>query len=132
MPKLLTPTPEDAAILQEFSVRYMNILRSNSELCVEMLKECPPIRVVRPKGAMYVMFGIDFAQLDGTMQDDAEFSQKLLQEENLIILPGQCFGMHNFVRLVTCPPSDVLIVALNRIKDFCARHSKLPAPPADV
>ena len=39
-----------------------------------------------------------------------------------MLLPGQCFGMRNFVRVVTCPPEKVLRAALERLIGFCERH----------
>jgi tyrosine aminotransferase len=96
---------------------------------------------------MYAMVKIDIAALKD-IDDDCIFSQKLLQEENLLCLPGivltislyisisliylsylstylsigQCFGMPNFIRLVTCAPADKITDAFERISIFCQNH----------
>jgi tyrosine aminotransferase len=72
---------------------------------------------------MYVMIKIEIDRLDGIV-DDADFARKLLEEENLFILPGQCFNMANFVRLVICPPAHVVQEAFARFRSFCDRHRK--------
>jgi tyrosine aminotransferase len=81
-----------------------------------------PLKLRSRRGAMYAMMSIDFNQLDGSMTNDEEFSKQLLQEENLIILPGACFSMPATARLVICPPADILSEAMQRITAFCARH----------
>ena len=74
---------------------------------------------------MYCMIGINIEVLDNALiKDDADFAKLLLQEENLFILPGKCFTMDNFVRLVMCCPPEMLLDACNRLKAFCARHTR--------
>ena len=77
-----------------------------------------------PKGAMYIMLKINF-ELLFDISDDAEFAQKLLMEENLSVLPGLCFRMGGYIRLVTCPPGEVIEDALERLKHFCSKHNRV-------
>ena len=42
----------------------------------------------------------------------------------MFILPGLCFGMSGFIRIVTCPPNEVIIDAFNRLKSFISKHRK--------
>ena len=67
------------------------------------------------------MVQLDHARL---RMDDAEFTHKLLEEESVFVLPGSCFGMENFFRIVLCPPGDKLKEAVGRIREFCERHYK--------
>ena len=70
--------------------------------------------------------------------NDIAFSQQLLsgnvellqvkrayadQEEFVFVLPGQIFGMPNFIRLVVCPPKHLLLEACQRLENFCNQHS---------
>ena len=71
---------------------------------------------------MYVMVGFDPSTLKG-IKDDADFSDKLLSEEAVFVLPGQCFGIANFFRVVYCAPQEKLAEAYDRIDAFCQRHS---------
>jgi tyrosine aminotransferase len=62
------------------------------------MRTIPGLRMVMPQGAMYAMIGIDIERFEG-IENDSEFSQKLLDEEHVFVLPGQCFKMPNFVRI---------------------------------
>lgn len=125
IPRVLTPEEgsSDAASLKDFHDHYMSVLRSNANHCAELAKSCDLLTVSIPKGAMYAMIGIKFELLSG-FESDTDFAQKLLQEENIVMLPGQCFGMKNFIRIVTCPPPEKLEEAFTRIVSFCNRYRK--------
>lgn len=125
LPHVLSATPgsKDAQSLQQFMDHYMGILSVNGQLCVEEAKSCPELSVIQPKGAMYTMIRIEMDRLEG-ITDDADFARKLLQEENLFILPGACFNMPNFVRLVICPPPEVIQESFARLRSFCARYRR--------
>lgn len=43
---------------------------------------------VNPQGAMYMMVGIEIEKFKG-IESDVDFSAKLLDEENVVVLPGQ-------------------------------------------
>ncbi len=101
----------------------MEILKQNANLCIELAKDIPELTVIEPQGAMYVMIKVNIDNLDGFV-DDTDFSRRLLEEENLFCLPGQCFNMKNFVRLVICPPEETIREAFERFALFCGRHRK--------
>ena len=48
---------------------------------------------------------------------------QLLAEESVFVLPGQCFFMPNYFRVVFVAPVEKLEVAAARISEFCARHT---------
>ncbi len=136
IPRLLCRdvTHSDYQRLQEFSAKYLDILRTNAEICVNEVARCNDslgsssmLTISRPTGAMYTMIGIAVDRLDESINDDAEFARLLLQEENLSLLPGQCFGMRNFVRLVICPSPDILREAFDRLTSCLRRHMKVCA-----
>ena len=58
------------------------------------------------------------------IKDDTDFAQQLLQEENLVVLPGACFGIKNFVRILTCPSKDVVSESIDRMNNFCAKRRR--------
>lgn len=57
-------------------------------------------------------------------QNDLDFTEKLVSEESVFCLPGQCFKYPNYFRIVFTAPKEKLEIAYKRISDFCARHSK--------
>jgi hypothetical protein len=120
-PPVGTVSPE-AESLERFYEHYVGTLEANARLVVERAATVPGLEVVVPQGAMYVMLRIkDGAFAD--LRDDVEFSQRLLQEENIVVLPGQCFGISGFIRVVFAPPHDKLAEAFDRLEAFCRRHS---------
>jgi len=74
------------------------------------------------------------------IKDTFEFAQKLIDEENVLCLPGECFFKSGFVRigihilsgfvgpahvvLVISHPADILKEACERMTNFCNRHAK--------
>jgi tyrosine aminotransferase len=125
IPRLLCPAKgsTDEESMKNFHTHYMDVLRTSAKLCMELSQSIPELTVIEPTGAMYVMIKIDLERLTG-ITDDADFAKKLLEEENLFILPGQCFNMKDFFRLVICPPPEVLKDAFSRFEVFCARHRR--------
>jgi tyrosine aminotransferase len=66
--------------------------------------------------------------------DTFAFAQKLMDEENVLCLPGECFFTPGFVRIGKRPysrsnvvishPEDIIREACDRINTFCERHAK--------
>lgn len=127
IPDVLCPTPKsgEASSLHEYSRKYVDLLQENSEAAVKKTADCPELEVIPAQGAMYAMVRIKVNALVG-IKDDADFAQQLLQEENLVVLPGACFGIENFVRILTCPPKDVVSESIDRMNDFCERRRRTP------
>jgi len=120
IPQVLTPVPDsdDAKSLALYSKEYVSLLANNSKATVDLSKGCSGLEVIEAQGAMYAMVRVEIEQLDG-IEDDADFARQLLQEENMIVLPGSCFGIKNFVRILTCPTYAVIEDAMSRIQAFC-------------
>lgn len=90
IPDVLTPSPgtAEATSLIEFKKNLIGQLESNAAFTLQALRKIPGLKVVIPQGAMYVMVRIDTEKL-GDIEDDLDFTQKLLDEEAVFILPGQ-------------------------------------------
>ena len=91
-------------------------------VCAE-LSQVAGLEVIKPGGAMYTLVLLEITSFDETITSDTTFCEALLQEENVFVLPGSCFGAENMIRIVYCAPSSVLSDAANRIRSFCLRHS---------
>lgn len=99
-------------------------LEKNAKYLCERLENVNGLRVIEPKGAMYMMVGIEtekFSDID----NDETFVKKLLAEENTFVLPGKIFQCPNFFRIVICPPISILSIACDRMESFCKRHYDL-------
>jgi tyrosine aminotransferase len=55
----------------------------------DRISQMPGLVSVRPQGAMYVMVRIDTTVLD--VRDDRHFTECLMAEESVFVLPGSCF-----------------------------------------
>jgi len=72
---------------------------------------------------MYAMIRIDTDILD--VNDDMDFASKLLEEENVFILPGKACGAPDFFRVAYCSSEAILETAARRINSFCSHHVKV-------
>ncbi|CAG8434523.1 5337_t:CDS:2 [Diversispora eburnea] len=115
LPDIILNTPE------EFFQETNKKLEFNAKLSVEALSSIPGLNVIIPQGAMYIMIGINIDELKD-VKNDVEFSEKLLQEESVMVLPGECFHYPNYVRIVFTAPPEKLQEAYGRIKEFFVRH----------
>jgi tyrosine aminotransferase len=98
-------------------------LENQANACIALLKSVPGLRPVAPQGAMYVMVEVLIDQFHD-IKDDVDFCKKLLEAENVMVLPGQAFNAPNFFRIVICAPHPVLTEAFERIQEFCQRNLK--------
>mmetsp|Transcript_28669 Transcript_28669/g.69567 ORF Transcript_28669/g.69567 Transcript_28669/m.69567 type:complete len:541 (-) Transcript_28669:102-1724(-) len=120
IPKVLNPA--DSETMDEWKESLRRTLEEQAVVLCRNLSCCHGLEVVPPRGAMYSMVFLDLTKLD--LQDDIDFSSRLLQEENVIVLPGTAFGCPNSFRVVFCSEKKVLEDAASRISNFCLRHAK--------
>ena len=100
-------------------------LSLNAALVQEKLARTPGLFACSAQGAMYVMVTFDPQHFDFISEGNSpgeQFSTKLLEEENVFVLPGSCFGMPNAFRIVFCATETVLEQAMLRIFNFSRRH----------
>ncbi len=73
---------------------------------------------VEPHGAFYI-----FPDIRSSGLDDVVFSQRLLREERVAVVPGSTFGAsgRGYVRVCYATSYDELEIALERIERFLAR-----------
>ena len=97
------------AMRQEFQRRR--------DYIVARLNAMPGIRCILPKGAFYV-----FANISGTGLAAQEFSDRLLEEAHVAVVPGDNFGskdgMH-FIRLSYATSMESIQAGMDRLEAFC-------------
>ena len=111
----------EAEAMKQFNADYVGRLEKHAMFTADRLEAIPGLRVVRPQGAMYVMVGVETDKLSG-IDDDVQFAQELLLEECVFVIPGSCFRMKNFFRVVFSAPLEKLEEAYDRIADFCSKR----------
>ncbi len=116
LPIILKETP------QSFFDHTIDVVRRNAEVAFKRLKAVPGLRPVMPAGAMYMMVRVDRDYLP-SFDDDREIVEALVREESVFCLPGQCFNVEDFFRIVLTIPQASMEEACDRIEDFCLRHA---------
>jgi tyrosine aminotransferase len=129
IPAVLDPSNEsDAASIAQWKENLYAQVENQAALLYGLLNECHGLEVIRPQGAMYAMVQIHVHLFDEDIYDDVSFMKLLLEEENIVVLPGRAFGLGRecdtaVFRVVFCAPEDTLRCASERISSFCSRHA---------
>lgn len=89
------------------------------QIVVDELAGSPVLRLVEPEGAFYA-----FVDVRGTGMDSDDFSNRLLDECRVAVVPGEAFGEEGrgFVRLSYAGDADELREGLRRIRTFAERQ----------
>ncbi|MEJ5377298.1 MAG: pyridoxal phosphate-dependent aminotransferase [bacterium] len=90
------------------------------DLVYESLCQIPGIRVSRPAGAFYI-----FPNLESITQDTEEFAIRLLEQERVVVVPGEPFGPsgRSCVRMAFTVGMEDLGEAMKRFKRFALSFS---------
>lgn len=108
------------ALMQRAVVQLQDVSSDNAiyarrlEVFCKVLDEAG-ISYVRPKGAFYL-----FPQVPG---DDVEFC-RLLQEQKILAVPGQGFGLPGHIRLAFCVDEKVIAASVDGFKKAMAQAKK--------
>ncbi len=93
------------------------VFQRRRDYIVARLNAMPGIRCILPKGAFYV-----FANISGTGLAAQEFSDRLLEEAHVAVVPGDNFGskdgMH-FIRLSYATSMENIQAGMDRLEAFC-------------
>ncbi len=119
------PTPSQYAALEAIRNGEEDVWRFVAEfdrrrrLMVKGLRDIG-LTFSEPHGAFYV-----FPSIRSTGMEDFEFSERLLDEEKVAVIPGSAFGDggRGHVRMCYASPYKLLEEALERIGRFVDRHS---------
>lgn len=115
LPTILGSTPP------EFFRSTLELVQTNAELAYKMLSSVKGLNPVMPSGAMYMMVGLDMARLPA-FETDLQVVEAMVTEQSVFCLPGKCFDIANYVRLVMTVPEEIMLEACERIVQFCADH----------
>jgi len=105
----------------ERSVRHMaSKFAERRQIVLETLSTVRDIKAYPPQGAFYTWIDISGTGLSGE-----QFSQKLIEEQKVGVLPGILFGARNAksIRISFATAEDKLKEALRRFSDFANGHA---------
>ncbi|KAK4879791.1 hypothetical protein RN001_007937 [Aquatica leii] len=115
LPKILLSTS------QSFYDDVTTILYNNAKLAYKIIQDIEGLTVYMPDGTMYMMVKIQLERFP-QFSTGLEFMQRLMEEESVFCLPGECFGAPGFMRIIITIPSELIKEACDRMREFCKRY----------
>jgi aspartate aminotransferase len=94
--------------------------RKRRDFVVRRLREIPGVKCAEPKGAFYAYPNIGVAIGKKGIQNTLQFSEKLLAEAHVAVVPGEAFGTNRHVRISYATSIHELERGLERIHRFIA------------
>jgi aspartate aminotransferase len=94
--------------------------RKRRDFVVRRLREVPGVKCAEPKGAFYAYPDIGVAIGKKGIQNTLQFSEKLLAEAHVAVVPGEAFGTSRHVRISYATSMRELERGLERIHRFIA------------
>eukprot|EP01064_Diplonema_japonicum_P002357 TRINITY_DN11487_c0_g1_i1.p1 TRINITY_DN11487_c0_g1~~TRINITY_DN11487_c0_g1_i1.p1 ORF type:complete len:294 (+),score=84.13 TRINITY_DN11487_c0_g1_i1:1114-1995(+) len=107
----------------EYYDGFLKTLSGNADITYKAFQAIDGLTPVKPQGAMYVMVGIDMKRFP-SFESEIDFSKELLREQAVMVLPGSCFMIPNYFRVVFTKPEEKLIEAYARVAEFCEKYRK--------
>ncbi len=84
--------------------RFCEIFEKRRDLFVAELRKIPELKVFKPQGAFYV-----FVNIEATGLNSMSFTERLLEEAKVAVVPGKVFGSDRHIRLsFACSEKDLL------------------------
>jgi len=101
---------------QKFIADMKNEFRKRRDLIVNELNKIGGISCRMPDGAFYA-----FADISKTGLRSMEFSDRLLAEAKVAVVPGIAFGDDRYIRLSYATSMENIKKGVERIREFCGR-----------
>jgi aspartate aminotransferase len=97
--------------------------RRRRDFVVARLRQIPGVRCAEPQGAFYAYPNVSVAIGGDGIKNTLQFSEKLLAEDQVAVVPGEAFGTDRHVRISYATSMKELERGLDRIHQFVTRHS---------
>jgi aspartate aminotransferase len=89
---------------------------------VQMLNEIPGVECSMPKGAFYAfpnIEGLVGKQAKGEIiHNDEDLSRLLLEQANILVVPGSSFGMDNYIRFSYATDMETIVKGMKQFREF--------------
>ena len=112
--------PQDS--VKEFCIAF----ERRRNLVVERIQKIDGLTLEAPSGAFYAFVGCkDFigavTPSGKTIENDAQFTQYLLEDAKVAAVAGSAYGLSPFFRLSTATADEILNLAIDRITDSVSK-----------
>lgn len=94
--------------------------RKRRDFVVQRLRAIPGVRCAEPKGAFYAYPNVSVALGKDGIQDTLQFAERLLEDANVALVPGEAFGTTEHVRITYAASMGELERGLDRLHKFIA------------
>ncbi|MGI8990836.1 MAG: pyridoxal phosphate-dependent aminotransferase [Bryobacteraceae bacterium] len=94
--------------------------RQRRDFVVPRLRRIPGVACTMPDGAFYAYPNIGKVLGRGGIETGVQFAEKLLQQANVAVVPGEAFGTHRHVRISYATSMRDLERGLDRVEKFIA------------
>ena len=115
MEALRGPQESVAAMLAEYGRRRDFVIRR--------LRAIPGVTCVEPRGAFYAYPNVGVAIGRNGIRDTLQFSERLLEEAQVAVVPGEAFGTDRHVRISYATSMAELERGLERLHKFVVKNS---------
>ena len=89
---------------------------------IKELEDIEGVSIIKPQGAFYIMVNVnEFVgkSIKGyKIASSMDFAAKLLEEESVAVVPGEAFGINNYVRISYATSMESIEKGIERIKSF--------------
>ncbi len=103
---------------QDAVKQMLNTFKLRHDFVYERLGAMKGVKVIPSDGTFYIFPDFSEAIAAKGFKNDIEFSEQLLEEVGVAIVPGSAFGNEGCIRLSFATSNDILNDALNRIDSF--------------
>jgi len=108
--------------LEEVISERREIYQARRDLTAELLSDIKGLEAIKPAGAFYFFINISeliSKKINGQeIKGSLSFSDLLLEEKKVAVVPGIAFGMDNYIRISFALSEDKIREGISRISDF--------------
>lgn len=93
--------------------------KNRKELAMNILTSISDLKILNPDGAFYLFIGVGSYFRNG--EDSISFSERLLKEGKVAVVPGTPFGEKEFIRISFATDEASLVEGCKRLKEFLSK-----------
>jgi aspartate aminotransferase len=93
------------------------------DFVVERLRAIPGVTCSNPKGAFYAYPNVGVVLGKNGMENTLQFSERLLADAHVAVVPGEAFGTDRHVRISYATSMKELERGLERLHQFVVKNS---------
>jgi aspartate aminotransferase len=108
---------------QESVTAMLAEYRKRRDFVVGRLRAIPGVQCAEPRGAFYAYPNVGVALGKNGINDTLAFSDRVLQEAHVAVVPGEAFGTDRHVRISYATSMKELERGLDRLHQFIVKYS---------